>query len=468
MLLRPATRSLLLLTAGLLLPSFAGAQGFALNEVGSCAIGRSFAVTAGGCSDASLIFWNPAGTLRLDGWSALAGAASISIKGSFTRDTTGRKYNSAVPTQFIPHLFINHHTKGSKLSLGAGVYVPYGLTSQWGNDTFPGRFNSQHAELHTIYVQPNAAYQISDKWSIGGGPIWGHSTVKLDQSIDLSTQIAAAATATTPAVTFAQLGIAKGTEFGKGHLEGSGTGFGAQVGIMGAVSHDWTIGARYLSSIKFNYTGATASFTQVNTGLVLAGPLPGIPAGTPVDALVAPQFAAGGKLVAQHASTTISHPAQAQLGFNYAGFTDWNIEVDYAWTQWSSFKELAVTFDSSALSSTRIEDYNNSSALRIGAERGFANKARLRLGIAGATTAAPEATVTPLLPEQERAYYTIGGAYPLTSMVTLDGAFAHIATLGRRGRLDDRPDPTVGPAKLNVSVYTLSANILSLSLKASF
>src|SRR3954465_901267 len=105
MLLRRATRSLLLSTA-VLLPALAGAQGFALNEIGSCAVGRSFAVTGGGCNDASLIFWNPAGTLRRDGWSVLAGASSISLKGAFTRDTTGKKFESDVATQFVPHLFL--------------------------------------------------------------------------------------------------------------------------------------------------------------------------------------------------------------------------------------------------------------------------------------------------------------------------------------------------------------------------
>jgi long-chain fatty acid transport protein len=466
MLLRRATRSLLLSTAVLLLPALAGAQGFGLNEIGSCAVGRSFAVTAGGCSDASLVFWNPAAIGRTDGWSALVGGAAISIKGAFTRDTTGKRYDADVPTQFTPHVFITHHTKGSNLSWGAGVYAPYGLTSQWG-DSFPGRFNSQVAKLKTLYVQPTLAYQVTSKWSIGGGPIWGHSSVSLDQSIDLSQQIAAAATATTPAVTFAQLGIAKGTEFGKGHLEGSATGFGGQVGIMGEINKDWSVGARYLTKINFKYDNADATFKQVNTGLVLAAALPGIPAGTQVDLLVAPQFTTG-KLTSQHVSTAIAHPAQAQIGFNYKGFKDWNIETDYAWTQWSAFKNLAVSFDSAALSSTRIEDYNNSSALRISAQRDFTNKATLRLGISGATTAAPDATVTPLLPEQERAYYTIGGAYPLSTMFSVDGAFAHIATLGRRGRLDERPNRTTGANALNTGVYTLSANIFSLSLKASF
>src|SRR5207249_2311033 len=130
-----------------------------------------------------LVFWNPAATLRLDGWSALAGAASISVKGSFTRDTSGKKYESDVPTAIVPHVFVSHHLKGSKVAFGAGLYVPYGLTSQWG-DSFPGRFSAKKASLQTIYVQPNVAWQVTDKWSIGGGPIWAHSSVELEQGID--------------------------------------------------------------------------------------------------------------------------------------------------------------------------------------------------------------------------------------------------------------------------------------------
>src|ERR1051326_6970606 len=108
------------------------------------------------------MFWNPAATTRLEGNSFLGGGALISLKGSFTRDTSGRKYDSDVPTQPPPHLFFNHKTKGSQWSYGAGFYYPYGLTSQWGTD-FPGRFESQKASLHTFYIQPNVAYQINDK-----------------------------------------------------------------------------------------------------------------------------------------------------------------------------------------------------------------------------------------------------------------------------------------------------------------
>jgi len=479
MLLHRATRSLLWSTALLLLPAFGGAQGFALNEIGTCAVGRSFAATAGGCSDASLIFWNPAGTVRLNGWSVLAGTAAISLNGAFKRDTNGNRYESDIPVAIVPHVFINHHAKGSKLSLGAGLYVPYGLQSQWG-DSFPGRFTSKNAKLQTIYVQPNIAWQLNDDWSIGGGPIWATSSVELEQAIDLSSNIAAPATATTPAITFAQLGIPKYTEIGRAHIEGSGTGLGAQVGIMGKVNDRWTIGARYLLPITFKYKSGDAVFRQINTGLVFAGPLTGIPAGTQVDTLVGKSFLPTGRLSPQHVSTQITHPAQVQVGFNYSGMKAWNIEVDYQWTQWSRFKELPVNFDTVSLSKTLVEDYKNSSALRISAEHAFTNGARFRLGVSGVTTAAPDVTVSPLLPEQERAYYTGGGSYPLFGNLTLDGSVAYIATLGRRGRTDEYPGlrrydwkgdiapSPIGPTQINNGVYTLKAYIFSVSLKASY
>ena len=52
------------------------------------------------------------------------------------------------------------------LAYGIGLYVPFGLTSQWGEE-FPGRFAAQKASLKTLYVQPNVAFQLTDNWSIG-------------------------------------------------------------------------------------------------------------------------------------------------------------------------------------------------------------------------------------------------------------------------------------------------------------
>jgi long-chain fatty acid transport protein len=453
------------------LPAMAGGQGFALNEIGSCAIARGFAATAGACMDASLLFWNPAGLARLEGGSALLGASAIQLNGKFVRDTTGTEYKGEAPLAIVPTVFVNKQLTymNRKWAIGGGIYIPYGLTSQWGDD-FIGRFTAKKAALHSIYAQPNIAFNINDKWSIGGGPIYVKSDVELIQSIDL-----AALPTTTPGVTFANLGFAKGTEIGQVHLESGGHTYTGAIGIMGTINDRWTVGARYLGKARVKYRGSIAQFTQTTTGLVVPGTVGTIPAGTPVDLLIAPQFAANGAFEPdQQGWTEITHPDQAQIGFGYKNFRGWDVEFDYQWTGWKKFKELPVSFfrpsgaPNTSLTRVLIEDYNNTSAFRIGAEHGFANRSTVRLGLAGATQAAPEATVTPLLPEQGRGYFSIGGSYPLTSKLTVDGAYMNIQTPGRRGRTDERASRDVNAIQLNNGVYSLTAHILSLSLKASF
>lgn len=151
----------------------ARAQAFGLNEIGSCAIARGFATTSAPCDDASSLYWNPGAMPKQSGWSFYGGVAVIKLNGKFQQDTTGRQYDANVPTSVVPHVFFTYRGTG-KLAYGLGVYVPYGLTSQW-PDSFPGRFAATKASLQTVYVQPNVSYQINNDWSVGGGPIWGHS-----------------------------------------------------------------------------------------------------------------------------------------------------------------------------------------------------------------------------------------------------------------------------------------------------
>jgi long-chain fatty acid transport protein len=439
-------------------------QGFGLNEIGACALARGFANTGAPCKDASTIFWNPAATTALSGWAISVGAASIALEGKFRQDTTGREFDSNAPTAFVPSAFVNYHKASSKASYGLGFYVPYGLTSQW-TDDFPGRFQAQKASLHTIYLQPNFAWQINKDWSVGGGPIVGFSSVELKQSQDLS-----GVTATT-GITFGQLGIPRNTEFARVQLKGDAVGYGAQIGVMGHLNSEWTVGARYLTSIKFNYDDADATFTQVPTNLVLGGTLlpPFFVAGAQIDALVAPQFATGGKLHAQSASTKITHPAQFGLGFGYTGFKNVSLDADYAWTGWKKFDMLDLTFPGdTTLNKHLLEQYNNTSAIRIGAEYTIPNKQwQVRAGFAGVASAAPAETVTPLLPEQDRGYYTLGVGIPF-GRYAIDGSYAYIRTPGARGRIVERNTTAQTAAQLNTGVYSLNANIFAVSLKASF
>src|SRR6478609_8077327 len=98
--LHRATRFALAL--GLLgLPAVARAQGFGLNEIGSCALARGFAVTSAPCDDGSSIYWNPGAIPRTSGFTATAGVAAIAIGGGFTQDTTFVEHDLDVSTAWV-------------------------------------------------------------------------------------------------------------------------------------------------------------------------------------------------------------------------------------------------------------------------------------------------------------------------------------------------------------------------------
>jgi long-chain fatty acid transport protein len=453
----------------------ARAQGFQLNEIGTCAMTRGSAATGATCGDPSAIYWNPAATVALPGWSAYLGLAAIKVRGDFTADTSGRVDDSDAPIELPPHLFVNYTAPDGRWSAGLGAYVPFGLTSEW-HDDFPGRFAALKASLRTLYVQPNFAYRFAEGWSIGGGPVFGYSKVELRQAIDLATQGIPGGNG----VTFGQLGVPARTEFARATLKGSATTWGFNVGINGALTSELQVGVRYLSRLTFDYDDADATFRQVATQLVVpdGSPLP-VAGGTSLDGLLQSQFAPGAPLSARKVATRIKHPAQLQVGLGYSGITNTVVSADVSWTMFSSFDELPVDFDGENAPPSRvlIEDYNDSWSVRGGVEHAFAIGIKGRVGYNFIHSPAPDITVTPLLPDMNRNNYTVGIGVPLSPRYTLDAGYLRVDTGGRRGRIvereapnpiDSSPAPSQTAAQLNSGFYTLDANVFSLSVRANF
>ncbi|GAC1653390.1 MAG: outer membrane protein transport protein [Gemmatimonadaceae bacterium] len=460
------SRRLIALPLALLLPVATSAQGFGLNEIGSCAVSRAGAVTGAPCADASLIYWSPGSGTTLKGFSFLIGGAAVAVGGAFHPDTTRLRYNGDAPTEFPPHVFLNWHQAGQRFSLGVGAYLPYGLTSQWRGD-FPGRFSALKASLRSLYVQPNVSLDLDDRghFSIGGGPVIARSSVELRQALDLAPLPTRAG-----GPTFGQLGIPLRTEFAQVALKGSATAYGYNLGAHWQASDAVQVNARYLSSLTFEYNDADATFSQSKTGLTLPAFNPfGLPPGTPVDALLAPQFTAGA-LVAQKVKTSIQHPAQTQVGLGYSGFRNTVLSLDGSYVRWTSFKELPVLFQGPAAASSRTlyEDYKDSYGIRGSIDHSYANGWSARAGISYLGTPAPDETVTPLLPDMNRTNLALGTAIPIGGQAVLDIGYLAVLTRGRRGRIVERTDRTQTADQLNGGYYNLNANVFSASLKAQF
>ncbi len=463
----------------------ARAQGFGLNEIGSCAIARGFAVTGAPCADASSLYWNPGAVSNLPmGVSVYAGSAAIGINGKFTADGSGRVYNANVPTALPPYLGLAVRTS-PRLMLGIATYVPYGLTSQWNND-FPGRFSAQKSALQDFYIQPTIAYElVPGRLSVGGGAILAYSQLELRQSLDFSQSPIPGG----GGATFASLGIQPGTEFARAKVAGNGVGGGYTLGIHARPISSLSIGARYLSKVRIEYRGAQADFTTVSAAdsvtFATGNPL-GVPNGTSLQQVVAAQFQPGGSLArGQTASTTITNPAQYQVGIGFNGLPNTTLSLDYAQVRWSSFQSLPVNFTTQAgvpnvaLSRVQLEDYHDSKSYRGGLEHrlGGDGGIAVRLGYAYEEGAAPDVTVTPLLPDMNRYAFGGGLGVPLGGHsllglgrggYMLDLSYLRIDTRGRRGRTGERLSETLTAQQVNNGYYNLNANVLSASVRANF
>ena len=303
----------------------------------------------------------------------LAGVAVIGLDGDFTQDTTFALYDTDVPDAVVPHLFVEL-SRRRQLRLRPRRLRPVrphlAVEGRLSRDGSPRK----KASLQSIYVQPNVALQITEGWSVGVGPVIGHSSVELVQAVDLSQQ---RTSATGP--TFGQLGIAKRTEFARATLKGYATAFGVNVGVHGRIYA--ALGGRRalpfagLLQVRRRRRDLRADVRPDST-LAANNPL-GAPAGTPVDALLAPQFSGTGALTAAEGEDAdhASGPGAGRLRLLGLPRTPL-ISVDYAWVGWKSFKELPVDFQGGATDRVLLENYNNTSSLRLGVEHRLRTAAR--------------------------------------------------------------------------------------------
>jgi long-chain fatty acid transport protein len=435
------------------------AQGSSVMTQGACAIGVAEAGVAAPCTDGSAVLFSPA-SLANQGSVVSGGVAGVTTSGRFTYDLTGNRVERGAKTSPVPFGFASVRV-GRKLAFGVGGFAPYGLRIEWPIG-FEGRYVSYNTDLKNIYIQPTVAYRFGDRLAVGAGVDIVRGSIEINQRADLSTVGVPNTT-----ITFGTLGIPSGTDFANAHLHGTGNGVTFNAGAVIKVTHRADLGLRYMHKVKIDYNG-DAVFTQIPTGLTLAAGNPfGAPAGTPVDQVVAGQFASGGALTNQGLSTSLTLPTQFVAGLAYRPVQSLKLMVDYQFTGWASFDSARIAFNGSGPSSTLILDYQNTNTYRFGADWAATQALSLRGGFIFNTAAEKAASVSPLLPEAERNYITGGLGYR-AGPLSLDLAYQHIHQSDRRGRTRSRTSISDTPAAVNVGVYHVNAHVLSAGIAWHF
>jgi long-chain fatty acid transport protein len=442
-----------LLLAGV--PSLLGAQGFGVYEHNTCTMGRGGVAAARPCADGSAIFFNPAGLAGLAGSHLSAGVTAIHAQGGFTDDLFAQKTDLTNPTIPVPNGFFTH-AMSPKLTVGIGVYAPYGLETKWPLAGFDGRFMGYNTKIHSFYVQPTVGYQVGSWLKVGVGVAYIHGTLGLHQRLDLASQSPA------PGITFASLGVLPGTDFANADLTASGNGFAVNFGGIIKVTDRFSIGGHWLTRKTISFDG-DAVFTQVATGLTLAPNNPlSLPGGTPVDAVLAPEFGAGGPLASGAATTSIILPPQGSLGFAYTLRDNWTVMADFQYVVWGWFQTVIIKFQNPATPTITLNPSNKDTyGIRLGTEYSPSAKLTLRGGYLYHTASSPVDFVTPLLPEAPRNEFTVGLGYAFSPKLHGDLAYQYIAQQDRRGRV-------FPPPVSNTGVYEFSAHLFGAGLAFTF
>ncbi|MEM1222816.1 MAG: outer membrane protein transport protein [Verrucomicrobiota bacterium] len=135
--------------------------------------GNAFTATA---DNASAVFYNSAGLSLIEG-------TEIHVNGYFfSAENTYDGFLGNAETdddfQAIPSIFLAHNLKDFPISLGFGVYAPFALGVDWGEDA-PFAPIGYEADLYYIKYHFAIAWQITEKLSVGIGPSYDNADIEL-------------------------------------------------------------------------------------------------------------------------------------------------------------------------------------------------------------------------------------------------------------------------------------------------
>lgn len=364
-----------------LVPSLLPAAGFALFEHGNrgMAMGGAFTAVA---DDPSALFWNPAGmAFQTDkGTQVLGGFTLIKLEQTFYGDSPypGDGYVAEQKSQiFYPMHFYVVMPINDKVSVGGGMFTPFGLGTWWDED-HAGRFISKRVDLKTFDLTMSASYKLSDAVAVSLGIDYRIAQIDLTKNIGFinpyTQQIA---------------------DVGQVHLfthDLSNDGFGWHASVLADLGGGFKAGVLYRSAVEVAFDGK-GSFTQYETGYA------------DFDAMLGEVIPFGRKVPLE---TEIEFPDFLVLGLSWSNDT-WIFSGQYCAMGWDSFQELPITFTEQPwLSSAVQESYEDNTTYRFGMEYRINDSWAVQAGYVLDETPQPPESMSPLLGDADRTGYSIG------------------------------------------------------------
>lgn len=356
----------------------AQASGFRIPEASVAGLGATNALVAD-AKDPGALAYNPAAMSFHSGMQIVSGI--ITIDPNISVITATGEHESQVDSPFyVPALFVMS-TINSQWSWGLNINSPFGLETNWRDETFPAfgplpsppfppgtnidPLEPSRSKITMVNVNPNIAFKANANTSVAFGLDYYYvKEARLD----------------TQAV----------------KMKGDGGDIGWNVALM-SVNGPWSFGLSYRSPVEVDIDGTLS-----------AGPASGA------------------------AKTSVTFPALLQVGVRNQVNTNLSLEFDVELMRWSSFDVLTITHSAPGVPSPNVStnDWSDSLAFRFGGGYRLNPDSLLRFGYSFDQTPQDSANFNARVPDSDRHLLGIGLAQNIAGW-TFDAGYTYLVAKKR-------------------------------------
>ena len=366
--------------------STAHAAGFMLTEQSAGSLGRAYAGAGVDGTDLSGVYYNPATMVLHKGTAIQMGFVGIGLNLDYVGEN-GETANGRNKSQAIPHGYLVHQIN-DKAWFGLAMTVPFGMGTEY-DDDWAGNQHGISATILTFDLNPNFAFKLNEKFSVGFG-----ASIQYAQ---------------------ADLKIRKGLEQVPGitaesEIDADSIAWGWNVGMMWSPMENLRFGLSYRSKIKHDAEG---DFTLDRPQMG------GADITVPGDA--------GALFTEYDGYATVTAPAWAMASVAWDVNDLVSLYGTFRWTDWSSFDELNITTNLPLVSGNIKNKWRDTYLGSLGMDLRLTDWWTLRGGIAyeSSPIANPQ-TRTAIIPDADRWWFAIGSSFKWSDNFQTDVSFAHL------------------------------------------
>lgn len=400
--------------------STAHAAGFMLTEQSAGSLGRAYAGAGVDGTDLSGVYYNPATMVLHKGTAFQAGFVGIGLNLDYVgEDANGNEVtaNGRNKSQAIPHGYFVHQIN-DKVWFGLGMTVPFGMGTEY-DDDWAGNQHGISATILTFDLNPNFAFKLSEKFSVGVGASIQYAAA------DLKIRKNITGDANKVLAVIGSQSQAKDASV-RSEIDADSIAWGWNIGMMWSPLENLRFGVSYRSKIQHDAEGdltidqlSATSTEGADLSQILGGALSQIRAYGDMDG-----------------SASVTAPAWAMASVAWDVNDLVSLYGTFRWTDWSSFDELKIDGNGET-KSTIPNKWRDTYLGSIGMDLRLTDWWTLRGGIAyeSSPIANPQYR-TAIIPDADRWWFAIGSSFKWSDNFQTDVSFAHLHGVHERNLYD--------------------------------